>query len=127
MKRSPLQGSYLRMEQQYKFRILNRLMELSDHTQTADGIAASLLEGQWFGYRRNSTADPLHEYLQRNFPDLRFVVHQDAITAQDENYTRLEIELPEPFSEFVRMFDEGVYPDLAYEDQAAQPRHQVHL
>lgn len=101
------------MEYKYKDQILSSLSNLWGATGLTENVAKSLHDGKHFGYMGNSTADPICNYLQKRFPELRFTVHPDAVTAQDEDYTRIEIPVPPPIVAFIQEFDQGNWPELA--------------
>jgi hypothetical protein len=92
--------------------IHDMLIGIIGNRDCADDIADMLAQMELRGIKGHACADPLAKYFEREFPELRWTVHVDHISAQDDHYTRLAVTTPDLLAEFIVGFDQGEYPQL---------------
>lgn len=114
---------YRLMRERYDGQISDRLSDLLIHGSAPGRIAETLRSHEISGWRGNATCDAIASYLERHVPDVRFVVHLDAIIVQDRNYDTVSFRTPDPIAEFIRMFDRGHFPFLETEERSMRERH----
>lgn len=87
--------------------VLAALAELGD---TPDKVADSLKAQGIKGYCCDGTHCPVGKYLNGKFP--RKKLHASATHICDHTFGARLVQTPRAIAVFVRLFDEGKYPDL---------------
>lgn len=92
------------------------LAELPD---TADGIAAYLIEQECRGRRRNARCCPVANYLTGTGEFFDADVDPALIDALIEGDQEARVETPAHIAEFIKRFDDGEWPELVDEPEVA--------
>lgn len=96
----------------YQEPITRLILNLVADRDSADEIALYLAHLGFRGIKGHACADPIVNFLTQSFPELRWTVHVDHITAQDDQYNRLSVQTPDLLADFIVGFDQGEYPGL---------------